>query len=65
VVNFMPIPALDGGHFIFLLWEGISGKPVNERVQIALTLAGVGCLLCLMIFVVGLDINRLFFQPTR
>lgn len=61
VVNFMPIPALDGGHFIFLLWEGISGKPVNERVQIALTLAGVGCLLCLMIFVVGLDINRLFF----
>jgi len=61
VVNFMPIPALDGGHFIFLVWEGISGKPVNERVQIALTLAGVGCLLCLMIFVVGLDINRLFF----
>ncbi|MBC8351181.1 MAG: site-2 protease family protein [Planctomycetes bacterium] len=61
VVNFMPIPALDGGHFIFLMWEGISGKPVNERVQIALTLAGVGCLLCLMIFVVGLDINRLFF----
>lgn len=61
VVNFMPVPALDGGHFIFLLWEGISGKPVNERVQIALTLAGVGCLLCLMIFVVGLDIDRLFF----
>ncbi|MDA1053785.1 MAG: site-2 protease family protein [Planctomycetota bacterium] len=61
VINFMPIPALDGGHFIFLLWEGISGKPVNERVQIALTLAGIGCLLCLMIFVVGLDINRLFF----
>ena len=62
VVNFMPVPALDGGHFIFLLWEGISGKPVNERVQIALTLVGVGCLLCLMIFVVGLDINRLFFS---
>jgi regulator of sigma E protease len=61
VVNFMPIPALDGGHFIFLLWEGISGKPVNERVQIALTLVGVGALLCLMIFVFGLDINRLFF----
>ncbi len=61
VVNFMPIPALDGGHFVFLLWEGISGKPVNERVQIALTLAGVGCLLCLMVFVVSLDIDRLFF----
>lgn len=61
VINFMPIPALDGGHFVFLCWEGISGKPVSERVQIALTLAGVACLLCLMIFVVTLDINRLFF----
>jgi regulator of sigma E protease len=61
VVNFLPIPALDGGHFLFLLWEGISGKPVNERVQIALTLAGVACLLCLMLFVVVMDIDRLFF----
>lgn len=61
IVNFMPIPALDGGHFLFLLWEGISGKPVNERVQIALTLAGVACLLCLMLFVVVMDIDRLFF----
>ncbi|MBP86538.1 MAG: hypothetical protein CMJ64_07475 [Planctomycetaceae bacterium] len=61
VVNFLPIPALDGGHFIFLCWEGISGKPVNERVQIALTLAGVACLLCLMLFVVVMDIDRLFF----
>lgn len=61
VVNFLPIPALDGGHFMFLLWEGASGKPVNERVQVALTLAGVACLLGLMIFVFSLDINRLFF----
>ena len=60
IVNFLPIPALDGGHFVFLCWEGISGKPVNERVQMALTLAGVACLLCLMIFVVGWDIKRLF-----
>ena len=30
IVNFLPIPALDGGHFLFLLWEGISGKPVND-----------------------------------
>jgi len=60
VINFLPIPALDGGHFVFLCWEGLSGKPVNERVQIALTLAGVAGLLCLMIFVFYLDIDRLF-----
>jgi regulator of sigma E protease len=60
VLNFLPIPALDGGHMLFLIAEGIRGKPVDERVQIALTLAGVACLLGLMIFVFGLDIQRLF-----
>ncbi len=60
VINFLPIPALDGGHMLFLLAEGIRGKPVNERTQVALTLAGVACLLGLMIFVFGLDIHRLF-----
>ena len=61
VLNFLPIPALDGGHMIFLLAEGVRGKPVDERMQMALTLAGVACLLCLMVFVFGLDIHRLFF----
>jgi len=60
VVNFLPIPALDGGHFLFLLWEGISGRPASERVQIALTLAGVACLLCFMVFIFALDIQRMF-----
>lgn len=58
VLNFLPIPALDGGHMMFLLWEGIFRKPVNERVQIGLTMAGVLCLLSLMVFVFGLDIWR-------
>ena len=61
VLNFLPIPALDGGHMIFLLAEGVRGKPVDERMQMALTLAGVACLLCLMVFVFGLDIQRMFF----
>ena len=60
VLNFLPIPALDGGHMLFLIAEGVRGKPVDERTQIALTLAGVACLLGLMIFVFGLDIHRLF-----
>ncbi len=60
VLNFLPIPALDGGHMVFLLAEGIRGKPVDERMQVALTLAGVACLLGLMIFVFALDIGRFF-----
>ena len=33
VINFLPIPVLDGGHMVFLLYEGIRGKPANERCR--------------------------------
>lgn len=59
VLNFLPIPALDGGHMVFLAAEGIRGKPVDERLQITLTLIGVGCLLSLMVFVIAMDIDWL------
>lgn len=59
VVNFLPIPVLDGGHMMFLLWEGIFRRPVPEAWQIRLTLIGFGFILCLMAFVIGLDIYRL------
>ncbi|WP_197356394.1 site-2 protease family protein [Aureliella helgolandensis] len=58
ILNFLPIPALDGGHMVFLLWEFITGKPVNEAVQIRLTMLGVLGLLSLMAFVVVNDILR-------
>lgn len=61
VLNFLPIPALDGGHMMFLLYEAIFRKPVNERLQFALTLAGVACLLGLMLFVNAMDIRRFLF----
>ena len=51
VINFLPIPALDGGHMMFLAAEAVLGKPVNETLQMQLTLAGVLGLLCLMAFV--------------
>lgn len=60
VLNFLPIPALDGGHMLFLIAEGIRGKPVNERLQVTLTLIGIGCLLSLMVLVFTLDIQRFF-----
>lgn len=59
VLNFLPIPVLDGGHMIFLAYEGIVGKPVNERLVFGLSLAGFCLLITLMICVLYLDINRL------
>jgi regulator of sigma E protease len=56
ILNFLPIPALDGGHMVFLTAEAIRGKPVNEELQVRLTMAGVLCLLSLMAFVIIKDI---------
>ena len=58
VINFLPIPVLDGGHMMFLAYEGVTGKPVNERIQFQLTLVGLALILMLMVFVIGLDIKR-------
>lgn len=59
VLNFLPIPVLDGGHMVFLAYEGITGRPVNERVAIALQTVGLFFLLGLMLFVTSMDITRL------
>lgn len=48
IINFLPIPALDGGHMMFLTAEAIRGKPVDEALQMKLTMVGVLGLLCLM-----------------
>ena len=60
VINFLPIPILDGGHMMFLLYEGIRGKPASERAMTMLTYLGLILILTLMIFVLGLDVTRLF-----
>jgi len=61
VINFLPIPLLDGGHMVLLTWEGLRGKPADERVQMVLTYIGLVFILSLMIWVIGLDVVRLFF----
>lgn len=60
VINILPIPILDGGHLVFLTLEGIRGKPVSERVFHAVTVVGFVFILSLMVFVFGLDIERMF-----
>lgn len=57
VINILPIPVLDGGHLVFLLYEGIRGKPASERVQLTLSYIGLALILALMIWVIGLDVH--------
>jgi regulator of sigma E protease len=59
VINFLPIPVLDGGHMVFLIYEKIRGKPASEGVRVAATYAGLALILCLMILVIYMDIARL------
>jgi regulator of sigma E protease len=60
VVNFFPIPVLDGGHILFFLVELITGRPVNIKVREMSQRAGVFVLVLLMVFVFYNDIMRLF-----
>ena len=58
VVNILPIPVLDGGHLLFLLYELIFRKRPNETVQVILSYIGLFLILGLMIWVIFLDIAR-------
>ena len=57
VINFLPIPVLDGGHMVFLMYEFVRGKPPSENVVAALSYVGLILLLSLMLFVFGLDLG--------
>jgi len=57
VVNFLPIPVLDGGHMVFLLYELIRGKPPSEHIVAILSYLGLALILSLMMFVFGLDLG--------
>jgi len=59
-MNLLPIPGLDGGYVIFLLFEMISGRKVSEKVMEKATTVGLVLLLTLMVYANGLDIFRLF-----
>ena len=59
VINFLPIPVLDGGHMMFLLYEGVTGKPASEKTMSTLTYIGLVLILTLMVFVLCLDIPRM------
>jgi regulator of sigma E protease len=60
-MNILPIPALDGGHAIFLLFEMITGKPASEKVLEKAQQVGMLILLALMAYTFGNDIFKAFF----
>ena len=62
VLNFLPIPVLDGGHMVFLIWEGVTRRRPSEKVVIGANYAGMAFLLSLMLFVLYLDI---FVHPFK
>jgi regulator of sigma E protease len=59
-MNFLPIPALDGGHVMFLSYEIISGRAPGDKFLENAQKAGMIFLLALMAFVIGNDILNLF-----
>lgn len=60
VMNLLPIPALDGGHILFTLYEMVSGRKPNDRFLTVAQMIGMLLLLALMFLAFGNDIARLF-----
>lgn len=59
-MNLLPLPAMDGGHIIFIFIEMIVGHPVNSDVENKIHFVGLLILFTLMIFVTVMDIVKIF-----
>lgn len=59
-MNLLPIPALDGGHVIFLLYEMISGRAPSDSFLENAQKVGMVILLAIMVFAIGNDVLKLF-----
>ncbi|GAB3070004.1 RIP metalloprotease RseP [Salinicoccus sesuvii] len=60
IMNLLPVPALDGGRILFVLYEGIFRKPLNKKVELNIQLVGVLFLLIVMVLVTWNDIKTFF-----
>ncbi len=58
VINLLPLPALDGGHFVLLILEGLRGKPLGSKVMNNIQMIGVALILALTVFSTFKDITR-------
>jgi regulator of sigma E protease len=62
VFNLLPFPALDGGRFVLLAFEGITRKKVPQEIEGKINFAGIVLLMILMVVVVGKDIVMLILK---
>jgi regulator of sigma E protease len=60
IMNVLPIPALDGGHVMFLVYEMVSGRKPSDKFMEYAQLTGMLILLTLVLYANGNDIVRLF-----
>ncbi len=60
VLNLLPLPVLDGGHLMYYLWEGVTGRPVSDDWMERLQRGGVAILMLMMSIALYNDISRLF-----
>ena len=60
ILNLLPIPALDGGHVMFLMYEIITGRKPSDKFMEYAQVAGMILLLALLVFANGNDIVKLF-----
>ena len=58
-MNILPIPALDGGHVMFLIWEVITGKAVSQKILEGAQMVGMILLLSLLLYANGMDFFRM------
>ncbi|MDE6378800.1 MAG: site-2 protease family protein, partial [Duncaniella sp.] len=61
-MNIIPIPGLDGGHIMFLLWEVVTRRQVPLKVMVVAQYIGMGFLLLLLLYANGNDIFRAFLK---
>ncbi len=61
-MNFLPIPALDGGHMMFIVYEVISGRPPSDSFLEKAQVVGFVMIMGLMVFAFGNDIYQLFIK---
>jgi regulator of sigma E protease len=59
--NILPIPALDGGHLVFLILEGVLGRPISTKTKLVVQQIGMAVLLTLIVLIIYIDIRRLLF----